>query len=155
MSCGVGHRRTSDLTLLWLWHRPSATAPIRPLAREPPYAAGAALIRQKYQNQNQPPPKHSGVITLSELQAAFSPELHPHILCFSQDVRTLGPSAHLGLKPETCNPATGTALAGSGSSASGGGKSCALSPVGFSLRLVGWRRGKEPRTLFPNVGSEG
>ena len=30
-----------------LWHRPAATAPIRPLAWEPPYAAGAALKRQK------------------------------------------------------------------------------------------------------------
>ena len=32
-----------DLALLWLWHRPAAVAPIRPLAWEPPYAAGAAL----------------------------------------------------------------------------------------------------------------
>ena len=28
--------------LLWLWRRPVATAPIRPLAWEPPYATGAA-----------------------------------------------------------------------------------------------------------------
>ena len=42
MSCGVGHRRGSDPTLLWLWYRPAATAPIRPLAWEPPYATGAA-----------------------------------------------------------------------------------------------------------------
>ena len=42
MSCGVGHRRGLDLVLLWLWRRPAATAPIRPLAWEPPYAAGAA-----------------------------------------------------------------------------------------------------------------
>ena len=34
MSCDVGHRCSSDPALLWLWlwHRPSATAPIRPLA---------------------------------------------------------------------------------------------------------------------------
>ena len=31
-----------DPTLLWLWHRPAATAPIIPLAWEPPYATGAA-----------------------------------------------------------------------------------------------------------------
>ena len=43
----VGHRRGSDLALLWLWRRPAATAPIRPLAWEPPYALGAALKRQK------------------------------------------------------------------------------------------------------------
>ena len=47
VSCGVGHRRGSDLVLLWLWRGPAATAPIRPLAWEPPYAAGAALKRQK------------------------------------------------------------------------------------------------------------
>ena len=29
--------------MLWLGHRPAATALIRPLAWEPPYAAGAAL----------------------------------------------------------------------------------------------------------------
>ena len=38
MSCGVGCRCSSDLALLWLWYRPAATAPIRPLAWEPPYA---------------------------------------------------------------------------------------------------------------------
>ena len=32
-----------DLALLWLWHRPAAVAPIRPLAWESPYAAGVAL----------------------------------------------------------------------------------------------------------------
>ena len=34
-----------DLVLLWLWHRPVATA--RPLAWEPPCATGAALERTK------------------------------------------------------------------------------------------------------------
>ena len=29
MSCGVGRRRGSDLVLLWLWHRPAVTAPVR------------------------------------------------------------------------------------------------------------------------------
>ena len=47
MSCGIGHRPGSDLALLWLWHRPAATVPIRPLAWEPPYAAVAALKRPK------------------------------------------------------------------------------------------------------------
>ena len=36
MSCGVGYRRGSDPTLLWLWHRLVATALIRPLAWELP-----------------------------------------------------------------------------------------------------------------------
>ena len=46
-SCGVGCRHGSDLALLWLRCRPAATALIGPLAREPPYAAGAALKGQK------------------------------------------------------------------------------------------------------------
>ena len=36
-----------DPTLLWLWRRLVATAPIRPLAWEPPYATGAALEKDK------------------------------------------------------------------------------------------------------------
>ena len=43
MSCGVGHGCGSDLALLWLWRKLAATAPIRTLAWEPPYAAGVAL----------------------------------------------------------------------------------------------------------------
>ena len=42
MSCGVGCRCGSDPALLCLWLRPAATALIRPLAWEPPYAAGVA-----------------------------------------------------------------------------------------------------------------
>ena len=47
MSCGVGHRCGQYLALVWLWCRPVATAPIRPLAWEPPYATDVALKRQK------------------------------------------------------------------------------------------------------------
>ena len=47
MSCGVGLRHSSDLALLWLWRRPAATAPIQPLAWEPPYTVGVALKRQE------------------------------------------------------------------------------------------------------------
>ena len=43
MSCGVGHRCGRNLVLLWLWLWPAAVAPVQPLARELPYAAGAAL----------------------------------------------------------------------------------------------------------------
>ena len=45
VSCGVGHRHGLDPALLWLW--PAATAPIRPLAWEPPYATSAALKSKK------------------------------------------------------------------------------------------------------------
>ena len=47
MSCALGYRCGSDPALLWLWHRPVATAPIRPLAWEPPYATGGAQEKQK------------------------------------------------------------------------------------------------------------
>ena len=51
MSCGTGSRHGSDLVLLWLWCRPEATAAIRPLAWEPPYAVGAALEKAKRQKK--------------------------------------------------------------------------------------------------------
>ena len=47
MSCGLGRRRGSNPALLWLWGRPAAAAPIRPLAWEPPYAVGVALKSKK------------------------------------------------------------------------------------------------------------
>ena len=47
MSCGVGHRCSLDVTVLWLWRRLAVTASIQPLAWEPPYAAGAALKKKK------------------------------------------------------------------------------------------------------------
>ena len=51
VSCGVGHRHSSNPAWLWLWpwlwRRLAATAPIRPLALEPPHAAGAALEKTK------------------------------------------------------------------------------------------------------------
>ena len=51
VSCGVDHRHGSDLTLLWLWCRLAAAAPIRPLAWELPCAGGVALKRQKQTNK--------------------------------------------------------------------------------------------------------
>ena len=44
---GIGHRRSSDPALLWLWCRPAAAAPIRPLAWELLYAARTALKKAK------------------------------------------------------------------------------------------------------------
>ena len=51
MSCGVGRKRSWDPVLLWLWGRLAAVAPIRPLAWESPYAAGAALKSKKIKNK--------------------------------------------------------------------------------------------------------
>ena len=53
MGCGVGCRRGSDPTLLWLWHRLVATALIRPLAWEPPYPVGVAQEMAKRQTNKQ------------------------------------------------------------------------------------------------------
>ena len=56
LSYGVGRRCGLDPELLWLWHRLAATAPIRPLAWEPPCAKDEALEkvkRQKKQKQKQ------------------------------------------------------------------------------------------------------
>ena len=53
MSGGVGCRHSLDPALLWLWCRPVATAPIRPLAWEPPCAAGAAQEMAKRQKKKE------------------------------------------------------------------------------------------------------
>ena len=47
MSCDVGHRQGLDPVLLWLWRRPAATVPNRPLAWELPYAPHVAPEKQK------------------------------------------------------------------------------------------------------------
>ena len=51
VSCGVGCRHGSDPVLLWLWRRPVAIAPIRPLLWESPYASGTALEKAKRQKK--------------------------------------------------------------------------------------------------------
>ena len=43
----VCRRCSLDPLLLRLWHRLAVTAPIQPIAWEPPYAAGVALKRRK------------------------------------------------------------------------------------------------------------
>ena len=61
MSCGVGHRRSLDPELLWLWCRPVVVAPIGPLAWEPPYALGMALKSQK-KNKKQKTEDHQTLL---------------------------------------------------------------------------------------------
>ena len=58
MSYGVGRRHGSDPALLWLWHRPAATALFRPLVWEPPYATSVALKRPKKKKKNHWESKH-------------------------------------------------------------------------------------------------
>ena len=64
VSCGVGLRHGSDPTLLWLWRRPGATAPSRPLAWEPPYAAGAALEKTKKKKKKRKHILHKIIVCL-------------------------------------------------------------------------------------------
>ena len=44
---GVDHGYSSDLGLLWLWHRPASVALIHTLVWELPYAMGEALKKKK------------------------------------------------------------------------------------------------------------
>ena len=53
MSCGVGCRCGLVPALLCLWSRPAVTAPIRPLAWEPPYATDAALEKTKKKRERE------------------------------------------------------------------------------------------------------
>ena len=50
-----------DPELLWLWYRLAATAPIGPLAWEPPYATGTVLKRKKKRRKKKKP---SGILHL-------------------------------------------------------------------------------------------
>ena len=69
MSCGVSSRHGWDPALLWLWRRPAATALIRPLARELPYATGAALEKtKKNRNNNNNNKKLLGLVIITRLQ---------------------------------------------------------------------------------------
>ena len=45
--CCLGLRFNLDPVLPWLWRRPAAAAPIRPLAQKFPYAANVAVKRKK------------------------------------------------------------------------------------------------------------
>ena len=47
MRCSVGHRRGSDVALLWLCCKPAATTPIQPLAWELPHAVVATLKKRQ------------------------------------------------------------------------------------------------------------
>ena len=49
LSCSVGHKCGSDLALLWC--KPAATAPIWPLAWEPPYNVSVALKTNRQTNK--------------------------------------------------------------------------------------------------------
>ena len=76
--------------LLWLWCRPAAVAPIRPLAWEPLYASGVALKKKKKKKKFQTLEKHNldffgkklslngclaSMITIYDVTLSFLPSL--------------------------------------------------------------------------------
>ena len=73
MSCGVGRRCISGPTLLWLWCRPAAIAPIRPLAWESQYAVGAALekAKKKKSEKNLKPVYQECLVSTDEVSPAL------------------------------------------------------------------------------------
>ena len=66
---------------MWLWYRLAAVAPIRPLAWEPPYAAGAALKREKTK-------KKKNLTAVAQ---------------FATEVQVRSPARHCGLKIWCCH----------------------------------------------------
>ena len=75
MSSGVGCRCGLDPALLWLWNRPVAIAPIRPLDWESPYAMGAALEKAKRQKKKRKTEKEK--VYLATVKPMF---LYAHLL---------------------------------------------------------------------------
>ena len=88
MSCGVSLRRSSDLLWLWLWCRLAATALIRPLAWELPYATGAALKKTKRPKKKKK--KKKGIlaqVTPEQQGGAFNPICSIHLMTLRNDVQ--------------------------------------------------------------------
>ena len=97
MSCGVGHRHGSDPSLLWLWHRPAAIAPIQSLAWEFPYVTGVALKRPKKKKKRKKERKDS---SLSEPCDSGSKPF-PSLLPLPSSLGTALAHRHLPL-PQSC-----------------------------------------------------
>ena len=66
-------RHHSDPALLWLWHRPTATAQICPLAWESPYAASGALKSKKKKSVSEYLSPHLwDIFTIFKIDHAYS-----------------------------------------------------------------------------------
>uniref|UniRef100_A0A4X1UT91 Proteasomal ATPase-associated factor 1 n=1 Tax=Sus scrofa TaxID=9823 RepID=A0A4X1UT91_PIG len=82
MICGVGCRRGLDPALLWLWRRPVATAPIQPLAWEPPYALGVAQRNSKKTKKKKKKRKEiKGFGLVGGSVMITQPSHETHVLC--------------------------------------------------------------------------
>ena len=65
MSCGIGHRHSKDLVLLWLQCKPAVAALIQSLAQELPYAIDRAL-----KSKNKKIPNYHYIITPTKLRVS-------------------------------------------------------------------------------------
>ena len=75
MSCGVGHRHSSDPKLLWLWCRLAAVAPVGLLAWEHLFPTGVALKRFFKKITDRIPYVHVGQIDVTSLTCGKSRSL--------------------------------------------------------------------------------
>ena len=89
MSCGVGHRHSLDPMLLWLWCRSAATAPIRPLAWEHPYATGAALKKPKRKTNISPNVQLGEVSTKHLLKLHSGKKKITHTSDYGKTIKTV------------------------------------------------------------------
>ena len=121
MSCSTGRRHGSYMTLLWLWRRPVATAPIRPLAWEPPYAAGAAQEIAKKRKKKYIETNHNENTTIQEFPLWLS-GLNTPLVSMRMQVQSL--VSLTGLRIQHCRelwfrsltwPRSGVAMAVAGS----------------------------------------
>ena len=85
-SCGIGHRCGWDPALLWLWCRPAAAVPIRPLAWELPIRHKCGPKKQK---QNKTSKKSSHRVWGRFLPASNLKTLFRIRIWFSSGVFTL------------------------------------------------------------------
>ena len=133
MSCGVGCRHGLDPELLWLWGRLVATAPIGPLAWEPPCASGAALKRKEKKSKSQIMIKGQR----THLQAA-------RLCCPSHSEES-----PLGVSP--CIPTKGSGTR-RGAVGHGGKLFCSLGSRGFCLPSMDFPLDQRPRHSLHCLG---
>ena len=140
MSCDVGRRSGLDPTLLWLWCRPAATALIRPLTWEPPYAEGAALKKAKRQKTNKQ------TKTKKQISINFNLNYFPWSLLWLSGVRTQLVSLRMRVRSLASLSRLGIQY--SVTVSCGVGNGCGLDPTLLWL----WHRLEAAAPIDPSLG---